>query len=332
MAVVDMAGQTFGELTVLSRLVNNAAGSARWLCRCTCGNQAEVLGTALRKGMTKSCGCKQYSRKASDEELIAAYQDTGSVFKAGTRFGIHGSSVHERLHKLGVTKSPNIFTEEEKDRLRSEYWIAAETGKLGELALDMGRTKPFICRQARELGLTNKRRQKVYLSVWKYVGEESARIFFEQFKQSSLNLTQFCAKREFDDLGFATCMKKYFIDEWEHVIESKQIKQTWYRYGRQFEYRVRDDLKSLGYFVMRSPASKTPIDLIAVKPGVVLMVQCKTSGHLNPKGWNSIYDLAMSCGAVPVMASFPTGRGTKYQRLTARKEGYMRQPFEDFQP
>jgi len=328
-----MIGQTFGEMIVLSRVANNANGSARWLCQCSCGNQTEVLGAALRQGMTKSCGCKKYTRKASDEELIAAYQETGSVFKTGKRFGIHGSSVHERLQKLGITKPPNFFSSEEIDRLRAEYWIAAETGKLADLAADMGRTKTFLCKQARSLGLTDIKRKKVYNSTWKYVGEESARILFEQFKHQSLGLIKFCTKRGFDDLGFSTCMKRHFPDEWEHVIESKQIKQTWYRYGRQFEYRVRDQLKALGYFAMRSPASKTPIDVLAVRPGIVLMIQCKASGALHPKPWNELYDLATSCGAIAILASFPTGRGNKYQKLTGRKERRgQRQPLVDFDP
>jgi len=198
----------------------------------------------------------------------------------------------------------------------------------------MGRTKHFICRQARALGLTDQKRAKPFLATWKYVDEPSARAIFEQFKQSAANLGQFCAERKFDTLGFSRCMKQHFPDEWEHVIESKQIAQSWYRYGRQFEYRVRDQLKANGYFAMRSPASKTPIDLIGIKPGVVLFIQCKRSGVLNPKEWNELYDLAVSCGAIPILASTPRRRVTDYERLLTRKDGSrgQRQPKEPFDP
>lgn len=271
-------------------------------------------------------------QKATDQQLLDAYAETQSVYKVGERFGMHGSSAHERLAKLGAVKPPNYFTEVEQDRLRSEYWIAAETGKLAELAADMGRTRYFLCRQARMLGLTDKNRRKTWSAVWKYVSEDSARIIFEQFKHSPLNLGKFCARRGYDDLGFSRCMKKYFYDEWEHVIEAKQNKQTKYRYGRQFEYRVRDHLRGIGYFAQRSPASKTPIDITAIKPGQVLFIQCKRNASLRPGEWNALFDLAMSCGAVPLMASCPTGRGTTYHRLTARKEARGPQPMQVFTP
>jgi hypothetical protein len=46
--------------------------------------------------------------------------------------------------------------------LESEYETAAAAGKLSELAVSMGRTKYFICRQAKLLGLTNQKRSKPY--------------------------------------------------------------------------------------------------------------------------------------------------------------------------
>lgn len=103
-------------------------------------------------------------RKATDEELLAAYADTGSVRAAGERFGMLGSSAHERLVKLGAVKPVNAFTEQDAARLRAEYEAAADAGRLADLAADMGRTKQFICRKAKELGLTNARRAKPYLA------------------------------------------------------------------------------------------------------------------------------------------------------------------------
>lgn len=59
-------------------------------------------------------------RKATDEELLAAYADTGSVRAAGERFGMLGSSAHERLVKLGAVKPVNSFTDQDADRLRAD--------------------------------------------------------------------------------------------------------------------------------------------------------------------------------------------------------------------
>lgn len=55
---IDLTGQAFGRLTVLSR-----AGStdrmklALWLCRCTCGSEVIRVGCEMARGRIKSCGC-----------------------------------------------------------------------------------------------------------------------------------------------------------------------------------------------------------------------------------------------------------------------------------
>ena len=56
--VNDLTGQKFNKLTVLYRsFPNTKSGNAKWHCRCDCGNECDVVGTNLRTGHTKSCGC-----------------------------------------------------------------------------------------------------------------------------------------------------------------------------------------------------------------------------------------------------------------------------------
>lgn len=57
--LIDLTGQRFGRLTVISRSENLKDSHAKWLCECDCGQQTAVLGKSLRKGLTKSCGCIQ---------------------------------------------------------------------------------------------------------------------------------------------------------------------------------------------------------------------------------------------------------------------------------
>lgn len=56
--VKDISGEKFGMLTV-TRLYDTNKGYARWLCKCCCGVCVVVLGTHLRSGNTRSCGCLQ---------------------------------------------------------------------------------------------------------------------------------------------------------------------------------------------------------------------------------------------------------------------------------
>ena len=65
MAVKNEIGNKYGRLTVLERAGNNKNGNAQWFCECECGNTGIFLGTRLRNGHTKSCGC--LSREKSGE-------------------------------------------------------------------------------------------------------------------------------------------------------------------------------------------------------------------------------------------------------------------------
>lgn len=96
---------------------------------------------------------------------------------------------------------------------------------------------------------------------------------------------------------------------------------------------MRNHLQSLGYFAMRSAGSRSPIDIIGVRTGVVLFVQCKRGGDLGVEEWNTLFDLATSVDAVPVLAWRKTSHTLGYRRLLARKDGTKRrQPFEDYEP
>lgn len=56
---IDETGNTYGRLTVLSRAVVENKTGGWWNCKCECGAEIVVLGTSLRNGNTRSCGCLQ---------------------------------------------------------------------------------------------------------------------------------------------------------------------------------------------------------------------------------------------------------------------------------
>lgn len=57
-AFIDITGQRFERLLVLSPHHRTKSGNISWLCRCDCGAEIVVYRSSdLRKGKTKSCGC-----------------------------------------------------------------------------------------------------------------------------------------------------------------------------------------------------------------------------------------------------------------------------------
>lgn len=274
--------------------------------------------------------------RVSVEALVGAYEELGSVYAVGRRFGIHGSSVHERLarHAPGLVKKPRRWTPEQLKTLADNYHDHATGGRLAALAKHLKIGKTSVCAKARQLGLTDQNRKKPYASVWMYMPEEDAARVWDDFKRSSLGLVVWCKRKGYDDLGFSRAMKKFFGDEWESVMEAKQPRQSMYRRGRQFEYAVRDALRKVGFFAQRSPASKSVLDILAVRPGEVWMVQCKRHGALGVAEWNELFITAKAAGAIPILASCESGRGSMaFFVLLEKKDGSKRaQPMSRVYP
>jgi len=65
----EMKGQKFGRLMVIQREGTNKRGESTWFCECSCGNQVVVIGTKLRSGNTRSCGCLHKERMSESHKL-----------------------------------------------------------------------------------------------------------------------------------------------------------------------------------------------------------------------------------------------------------------------
>jgi hypothetical protein len=53
--VIDLAGRTFARWTVLRRAGRNRSGKILWRCRCECGNESDVVGANLMRGISTQC-------------------------------------------------------------------------------------------------------------------------------------------------------------------------------------------------------------------------------------------------------------------------------------
>lgn len=53
---VDMINKRFGNLVVMEE-VDKSYNGYIYKCKCDCGNEKNILGSSLRSGNTRSCGC-----------------------------------------------------------------------------------------------------------------------------------------------------------------------------------------------------------------------------------------------------------------------------------
>lgn len=120
--------------------------------------------------------------KIEDIDLIEKYKETKSVWKTGEFFGISGQSAHARLKKLNVKidGTGDKWTNDHDLKLIEFYNTGFERGdgKLDQFCIDMKRTKSFISRKARSLGISNSnrticddKRQKTSIMMKKHIKE-----------------------------------------------------------------------------------------------------------------------------------------------------------------
>jgi Holliday junction resolvase len=133
--------------------------------------------------------------------------------------------------------------------------------------------------------------------------EEEVRSVFEKFKQSRFTLRTFAPRHGFGPAGMAELFRKFFPEEYAAVIKDRCRHDLLYKRGRNFEYIVARAFRLLGWWVLRSPQSRSPIDLLAVKAGRILAIQCKRGASITVAQKQELIDLAKSLGAMAILAT-----------------------------
>jgi hypothetical protein len=100
--------------------------------------------------------------KASNEEIVKAYEELQSCQKVAKFLGMCPQSIHERLSRLGLNNKMNVFTVEEKEQILQVYKKGFKSGDgiLDALSRKLKRSKTCICRFAKKIGATNIKRIK----------------------------------------------------------------------------------------------------------------------------------------------------------------------------
>lgn len=69
---IDLTGKTFNRLTVLYKTEKRQGKEIVWHCKCECGNECDIVGSSIRTGRTKSCGCL---KKEKDKQTKNTWYD-----------------------------------------------------------------------------------------------------------------------------------------------------------------------------------------------------------------------------------------------------------------
>ena len=125
-ALIDMQGEVFGRLTVISRAPNSNVGGARWHCVCSCGVETIVWSRHLRSGNVTSCGC--YRRELHTTHGLSDLPEYASYMMMLARCNNSNNSDYHRYGGRGICvcnrwNNFKLFLADMGPRSSSEYSI-----------------------------------------------------------------------------------------------------------------------------------------------------------------------------------------------------------------
>lgn len=188
---IDLTGQRFGRLSVISRAENDKNGNVRWLCLCDCGNEVIVSTKSLKNGHTKSCGClhaekvRELCKKMNITRVKHRLSKTRlySVWSSmKTRCTNHNCVAYKNYGGRGVLVCAE-WTDREKGFINFYNWAMAN-GYREDLTLDRvdvnGNYEPYNCKFSTSQEQTDNRRCSktfIYEGVeYKSIAEASRRL------------------------------------------------------------------------------------------------------------------------------------------------------------
>lgn len=159
----------------------------------------------------------KHRRKATSEEVIQAYRETGSVWSAAKLLGMCGQSVWERLRVLDYPMPTRMWSADEVEELKR---IAGEC-TIGEIATRLGRPYAGIACKISELGLGTRYGNRGRRKAPTGYAKPRVKKLIGRLEEYSGSLKSFCRNHSLDLELFVKAIQRVDRPFWEDYTRRK---------------------------------------------------------------------------------------------------------------
>lgn len=98
--IENLVNQKFGKLMVIGFAGMNSHRQSMWYCVCDCGNEITMIGSRLKNGHTRSCGCLRNEFRKLPEGVATLRSDYRIYKQNAKRKGLVFELSEEEFHHL----------------------------------------------------------------------------------------------------------------------------------------------------------------------------------------------------------------------------------------
>jgi hypothetical protein len=156
------------------------------------------------------------------EEIIKAYMECGSVWKAAKSLGLSGQTVHERLRAVGYKLANSQWTDEEVTELKE---LAGQV-PISVIASRLGRPYAGVAKKIQTLGIgsgTGSFRQRKPKRTEKYF-KHNLKTYIDEIDKSGSKVTTYAKANGLDVEKLAASFQAYYPDWWLAYSEAHAVK------------------------------------------------------------------------------------------------------------
>lgn len=165
-----------------------------------------------RYRVTSDSPILRYGQKATTKQVIDAYRETGSVWRAALKLGMAGQSVHERLAAIDYPMASRTWRSDEIKEL--ERLAGQET--IGEIARRLGRPYAGVAGMISRCGFGSRYGNRLQRKIPRGAGydKENTRRTLKELLLFQGSLRAFCRARALNIENLVQAIQRHYPEDW----------------------------------------------------------------------------------------------------------------------